>query len=110
MATWPSTLPISRENFSESPADRVMRSSMDVGPAKIRRRSTAAVRPVRMKLVLNDAQLDTLDTFYEANEAFAFDFVNPRTSVTERARFTDVPTYSLDQTMWNVAINLELLP
>lgn len=110
MAVWPSTLPITRDAFSEAPADRVLRSNMDVGPAKLRRRTTSAVRPVQMRLMLTEAQLATFETFYNANDSFAFDFTNPRTGLSERARFTDVPTFSLNETMWAVSVQLELLP
>lgn len=110
MATWPTSIPITRENFREAPPDRVIRSDMDVGPAKVRRRSTVAVRPVSISLFLTDEQLDTFDEFYLENDAISFTFIHPRTGATESARFTSVPDYVLDETMYRVTVNLEILP
>jgi hypothetical protein len=110
MATWPSTLKITRNNYSETRPNRSIRSSMDIGPAKLRRRSSMAIRPVTMTLFLTPEQCDILDTFYDENESLGFDFINPRTGVTERARFTREPQYSARETMWDVSIELELLP
>lgn len=110
MATWPTTIPITRENYTEEPADRVVRSNMDVGPQKVRRRSSVAIRPVSLKLFLTDAQLTTFDTFFLANDSLVFDFTNPRTSAAERARFTSRPSYNLNEKMWDVQVKIELLP
>lgn len=111
MAVWPSTITIRRDGFTETPPKRQLRSNMEVGPDKIRRRSSAAIRPVTIQLLLNDSQLDTFDTFYLDNDAVPFDFVNPRTGVTHSARFTDdPPTYSSNETLWDVKVSMELLP
>lgn len=110
MAVWPASLTITKENYSEKPANRVIRSEMDVGPAKIRRRSSAGVREVSFKMLLNDTQLDALEAFYDENDALAFDFTNPRTEETVRARFTEPPTFSLSETLWEVRVVLEVLP
>lgn len=110
MATWPSTIKVTRDNYTETPPDRTIRSNMDVGPQKIRRRSTTAVRIVSLRLFLTQAQLTTLDDFYDANDALVFDFPDPRTGTTKRARFTMPPTYGLNETMWDVSVKLEYLP
>jgi hypothetical protein len=87
-----------------------MRSDMGVGPQKLRRRSSSAVRPVSLRLMLTDAQLQVFDDFYDENDAVAFDFTDPRTGDTKRARFTSPPSYNLNQTMWDVSVKLEYLP
>lgn len=110
MATWPATVPVLRENYKETPPDRAIRSKMDVGPDKIRRRSTAAVREVQLRLMLNDDQLEDFDEFFDENETLAFDFTDPRTDAAKRARFASRPVYDLNQTMWAVSVNLEYLP
>lgn len=110
MADWPSTLSILLDNYSEEAPDRVIRSQMDVGPAKIRRRSSAAVRNISLNLFLNDAQVETFDDFFDANDALVFNFTNPRTAVVENARFTSKPSYTRKETMWAVSVQLELLP
>jgi len=110
MATWPSSLKINKENFRETPQNNVLRSDMDVGPAKIRKRSSLNVRSVSFSLFLTDAELETLDAFYLANDALSFDFVHPRTDATVSARFVQPPEYSLNETMWSVSVALEVLP
>lgn len=110
MTAWPASIPITRDNYTETTPDRVIRSDMGVGPQKVRRRSSAAVRQVSLRLFLTDAQVATLDTFFDANDALVFDFVDPRTNGTKRTRFTAPPTYALNETMWDVSIKLEYLP
>jgi hypothetical protein len=110
MATWPSTLPITRDSFKESPPNRVIRSNMDVGPDKVRRRSSNAPRPVSLSLFLTSAQLATFDTFYLENDAYSFTFTHPRTGLVVSARFTSEPDYSVEETMWRVSVEMEILP
>lgn len=110
MATWPSNLPVTLDNYSETPPDRIIRSSMEVGPQKMRRRSSAQVRKVSLSLMLTDAQLVTLNTFYDTNDALAFDFIDLRTNTAVRARFAGVPKYNKDDYLWSVSVELEYLP
>lgn len=111
MVDWPSELIITKEGFKESPPQRQLRSKMDVGPDKIRRRSSSAIRPVSLQMILDDAQLATFDAFYLSNDATFFNFVHPRTGSTVTARFTDdQPSYEPNETLWNVSVRLEILP
>jgi len=110
MVAWPATLEVNRDGYSETKPKRSMRSPMEIGPAKVRKRSSMAIRPVKLSLFLTEAQTVTLDDFYDDNESLVFDFVNPRTGVTERARFTSEPDYAARETMWDVSIEMELLP
>lgn len=110
MAVWPSTVPIIKPGHKESPPNRAVRSNMDVGPDKIRKRSSAAVRKIQIRMKLNDSQLDDFDEFFDENETLAFDFTDPRTETLKRARFASVPTYDMDETMWDVSVELEYLP
>jgi len=112
MATWPTDLKINRENFKEEPPSNALRSSMETGPAKVRKRAASAVRPVSFNMMLDDDDLETFDAFYLANEALSFDFTHPRTEATVSARFqTEEPvSYDLKETMWVVNVKLEILP
>lgn len=109
MAVFPD-LPINLNGYNETSPDRVIRSSMEVGPQKIRRRSSSAVRKVSMTMTLTDDQYETFDAFFDANDALAFDFTDPRTSAAKRARFASVPKADRDEMMWNVSFDLEYLP
>ena len=110
MATLPATLKITRDAYSETAPKTAIRSGMEVGPDKVRKRSSAQVRQVSFKLFLTDALLDTLDDFFVANEAVAFDFTDPRTDSAKRARFVEPPQYNLRDTMWDVTVKLEYMP
>lgn len=101
---------ILRDGFSESPPERTIRTNMDVGPAKVRRRTVAAVGHIGFTLWLTNAEWDTLYNFYLANDATVFNFVHPRTGQTVKARFADVPDGSFNQTMWDVTVQLETMP
>ena len=83
MPSWPTSLPqqLSQRGYRESLADNVIRTSVDVGPEKRRKRFTAAVRPLSGSMTMTSAQLDTMMTFYNdsiASGALAFDFKAPR--------------------------------
>lgn len=59
MILWPSILPqyLQVSGYSEALANQLLRSEMDAGPAKARRRFTAATRPVTGDIVVTQEQL-----------------------------------------------------
>ena len=68
MITWPADLPRRQllEGYSEAPPARAIRSAVDVGPAKVRRRYTGGARRVTCSVLLQSrAQKAALDTFYD---------------------------------------------
>ncbi len=92
MPTWPTSLPqyLLTRNYSETALNLVIRTTMDAGPAKVRRRFTAGVRPVGGLLVLTDDQVGVLDGFFLndcAGGAVAFSWTMQRES-----EDTDAPT------------------
>lgn len=110
MAMWPFSENMLRDGYVETVPNNVIRSTMDKGPQKVRRRTTANVRKIEFQLKFTRPELQTFDDFYLANDSVAFDFTHPRTNQQVRARFTDVPSYSLNETVWQVAVKLEILP
>lgn len=114
MVTWPSTLKPLKGSVQETPPENAIRSDMDVGPAKVRRRTTANIRPLTFSMRLTGAQTATLDTFYNTDTFSGvepFDFKHPRTGSTVTARFVSPPSYQdVDGVMWDVNIDLEILP
>lgn len=115
MATWPATLPApALSSLKESPPRNLIRSEMDKGPAKVRRRTTANVRPLSFNLKLTSAEVTTLDTFFVTtvnSGADEFDYTHPRTGDAVTARFVEEPQYSENEgVMYNCAISLEILP
>ena len=85
MPTWPASLPqyLLTRNYSESAPNLVIRTTMDAGPAKVRRRFTAGVRPIDGLVILTDDQLGVLDGFFLndcAGGAIAFSWTMQRES------------------------------
>lgn len=115
MAIWPATLPAPALNtFRETPPKNTIRTEMDAGPPKVRRRTTANVRPVSFTLKLSKAQLAVLDSFF-VDDTFSgaepFQFEHPRTLEMVQATFAQEPSYSeQDGVIWNADISLEILP
>ena len=87
MPSWPASLPqrILQRGYRESLTDNVIRTSVDAGPEKRRKRFTAAVRPLSGSMTMTSAQLDTMMTFYDTDigsGSLAFDFNAPRDQAT----------------------------
>lgn len=117
MATWPASLPPpSIDTLKESPPNNAIGTRMDKGPDKVRRRTTANVRPLAFTLQLTDAELQTLDDFY-TTDTFSgvsdFDYTHPRTGAAVTARFKPAtpPQYGeLAGVLWSVTVELEIMP
>lgn len=102
---------INRAGYDETPPVRVLRTQMDVGIDKTRRRSSNAARPVNFKIYpLTDAEVDLFDAFYLTNDAVKFTYTSPRTDTNVYARFLTPPKYNYVETGWEVTINAEILP
>jgi hypothetical protein len=115
MATWPNTLPSPRINtIQEAPADNLIRTRMDRGPDKVRRRTTANAKKISFRLLLSKAQRDALITFYETTTfsgADAFTYVHPIDSGNVSARFVSPPAFTdLNGQYYNATVELEILP
>lgn len=116
MPTWPSTLPAFplAESFRETVPDTTLRTSMDYGPAKTRRRTTAGAAGIFAAYILDRTQVEHLDEFYQAalsGGALSFIFAHPRTGTEESCRFKKPPEYiSLNGDYFRVLVELEVLP
>jgi len=115
MADWPAAFYgcIIKGSFSETPPQNVLRTQMDVGPAKLRRRSTAGVRVFSLNLFLTKAQVATFDTFYVTtiqSGSLKFNMYHPRTHVTGEYRIVNQPIYVPINEGYDVKVSLELLP
>ena len=115
MSTWPVTLPPPALNtLREAPPNNIIRSSMDKGPDKVRRRTTANIRPISFTLKLTPEQVETLDQFYTittSSGADEFDYTHPRTGDPVTARFVEPPQYSeVAGVIYDCGVSLEILP
>ena len=120
MVAWPPTLP--QKQFlglrDERQSGR-LRTSMDTGPAKQRRRFTAATRNIGVPIVLDGAQRQTFDTFFITTleeGVLSFDWEDPVDDTTISMRFISFPPFELisggipDERMWQAVMTLEILP
>lgn len=87
MATWPASLPTMpiAGGYGEKPQSQVLRSDMDAGPVKTRRRFTAGTRELAYSHRVTLAQADTFEDFFYndiAAGALPFDIEQPRTGQT----------------------------
>ena len=66
--SWPPELPqkFLIEGYSETPGDNVLREQMDVGPAKVRRRSTTAPVRISGQMLMTLEQLKRFRQFYRS--------------------------------------------
>ena len=92
MVAWPGTLPQRplAEGYNERLRRMGVRFEPEAGPAIQRRRVTATVRPLQVRLRLTPAQAAILDSFWESDTAggtLPFDWVHPRTGVAATLRF-----------------------
>lgn len=115
MATWPATLPAPILNsIRESLADNVLRTPMDKGAAKLRRRTTASPDSLAFSLVMTPTQASTLTEFYKVTTVGGvdeFDFTHPRTSEAVKARFLQPPSLSdINGVGYRTEVQLEIMP
>jgi len=115
MAAWPSSLPrFLADNYREAPKSQTIESSMDVGPPKSRRRSTASYRNIQVEMVVTVAQLATFEDFFEtaAPDSVPFTIEQPRTGSEVSCRIIGDPPYTLepvgDGTIeWQLSLQLQ---
>lgn len=114
--TWPAGLPqyFIVRGYAEGLPDNVLRSESDIGPAKTRRRSSAAPWPVSGTILATQAQYETFRAFV-ANDlaagALPFNLPNQRaTSGTWLVRLTEAVDVSFAAPYYEIALSLEVLP
>ena len=118
---WPATVPSGAlaDSFAERPGQSVLTTAMAAGPAKKRRRTTAAPAELDVTLLLDPIEVDDFQAWFDgplAGGALSFDFTHPRTRapVTCRMRGDAVPVFKPVSgqrgTLWHVVLQLEVLP
>ena len=114
---WPTELPqqLFVNGYSQSFAETTIKSDMDAGPAKVRRRFTAGVEPVSGTMLLTGTQLTSLATFYNTTllgGSLRFSWTKPpaHTAACEM-RFTESPSWTaVEPEVYEVSLSLEILP
>jgi hypothetical protein len=103
------------QGFTETLPNAMLRTQMDAGPAKQRRRFSAAVTPIAGSIMVPAAQAALFEAFFRdtlALGALPFEWTHPRTGALRTWRFTEPPqlTPQASGTWWRIAMKLELLP
>ncbi|MBI1207510.1 MAG: hypothetical protein GC191_09520 [Azospirillum sp.] len=91
LAVWPPELPrdVMADGWQETLALPVIRTQMEAGPAKQRRRYSAATPPVTATYLMEQVELELLQDFIDetlGGGALAFEWPHPRTGLTVTAR------------------------
>jgi hypothetical protein len=110
---WPDTLPQAwrQEGYQEVLPEVAVRTNMDAGPAKSRRRFICQVTPIKSKLVLTPAEKGYLETFFNTTTAGgSLSFTFPHDG-SDTLRFTKPPVLSPHGgVFWMADLDLEKLP
>lgn len=113
---WPGTLQqlLSEANFGLSIGDTVLRSDMDVGPQKVRRRFTKGVNTFSASIYLTVAEYTIFYTFFNTTlngGTLPFTFNHPITQVPTDFRFKSPPKIaSLGGGQFTASFEWEELP
>lgn len=115
MSTWPASLPQAPklDNYKEVPADTVLRTQMDVGPEKTRRRTIAGEDEIRVVYEMDTTQLAAFETFREttiSGGSEVFELPHPRTGATINVRMENVEYSPMGPLYWNVAFTIKVQP
>lgn len=121
MFIWPAELPQApqRDGYSDTAPDQLLRSEMESGPVKVRRRGTAKPHVAACTYVFTDAEAQVFETFALdtlAGGALAFDWWHPVLGRYVRARL--VPTgdglfarsYFGSTLSWQYSLSFEYWP
>ncbi len=116
MADWPLDLPqfVLRDGYEEGFKDLVIRTKMDTGAAKRRRRFSDGPEEHKFPMTLTNDELDIFKTFYEvdlASGALSFTKIHPRTGISETWAFTGPipPMKALGPDTYAITLPLEKL-
>jgi hypothetical protein len=111
---WPAELPrtLRSEGLKTQYKDPVLRTDMDMGPAKTRLRYTRPPLMVTGTITVDEAGRMLLDYFYRITTRFGalrFTFTNPQSLEMREYRFTAPPEYASEDGLFTVSLSLEEL-
>ncbi|MDP2206399.1 MAG: hypothetical protein Q8K65_08840 [Alphaproteobacteria bacterium] len=113
---WPEDLPQSPllDGLQETLPDNLLRTKMEQGSSKLRRRGTDAPAKITAQFLLDAAQCAVLDSFYAdtlAGGVRRFGFTHPRHRDAVSCRIAQPPEYAaLNGGYFRARLTLEVLP
>lgn len=119
LATWPLGLPVDplARGYDEQLGKNTLRTDMEAGRPKKRRRFTRAVRPLSLMIDLTRTQVEIPDDFFTvtlAEGALNFTYLHPRKQVAVEVGFKEPPSWRpVSQShgqKWEATLPLEIFP
>lgn len=115
---WPPDLPRQplQSDYKEMPPNLVLRTSMEYGPPKMRRRCSSNMKTFSVSYVLRDAQKAVLEEFLELAAGASFWFPQPKGSAELLVRHLPdsedaACTFSTNgPNRWSVTLKMEAWP
>lgn len=97
MAAWPGSLQqyLSQENFGLDVGPTTIRSQNEIGPDKVRRRSTRGIDKISGSIFLTVAEYSVFRTFFDTTVnggVTSFTALHPITGITSNFRFVGTPS------------------
>lgn len=110
--TWPANLPqvLRLDGLSAEKQTNVVRTQMDAGPEKIRRRYTVASKYFNGSVILTEAQREILEDWFDntlASGALRFKMKDPQTLMIAEFRFREIYKEESVDGLWKITLPLE---
>lgn len=110
--TWPSKLPLvlRLDGLTGQKENNVVRTQMDAGPAKVRRRYTVSSKRFDGSIIVTEAQREILEYFYDhtlGSGALRFVMRDPQTLILSEFRFREVYREESMDGLWKITLPLE---
>lgn len=110
--TWPSTLPqmLRLDGLSAKKKNNVVRTQMDVGPQKVRKRYTISSKEFTGTLLLTESQREILESWYDTTlESGSLRFIMKDPQTQENGEFRFLEDYDEESTdgLWTITLRLE---
>lgn len=109
---WPTTLPKCPQTWTETPIDVIIRSEIDVGAKKVRRRFTRSRLTISVTLTMEKSYYKPFNDFYKKdlkNGLLSFTYKHPYSGILTECRFIAVPTYSMQAKAFTVNMQWETM-
>jgi hypothetical protein len=110
--TWPSSLPqvIRLEGLNAKKKSNIIRTQMDAGPQKARRRYTVNTKEFTGSVVLTESQRELLEDWYDnilGSGVLRFVMKDPQTLEPSEFRFLEEYTEESNDGLWIITMQLE---
>lgn len=109
---WPAELPqvLMLNGLSAEKQNNVIRTQMDAGPQKIRRRYTVATKDFSGQIIVSEQQRQILENWYDndiASGSLRFFMKDPQTLILSQFRFLEKYKEDSINGLWKITLSLE---